>query len=71
MNKSTYAAKEGLSMSKWVNKVKNLEAVCLTGRWYVRPANTLGSCGFYPVPWELVHVPRAMSADDAIRRAKR
>ena len=40
----------------WRDKVKEVEYVCLSGRWYVRPAGTLGTCGFHPVPWELKRV---------------
>lgn len=42
----------------WTDKVKNVEYVCLNGRWYVRPAGALGTCGFHPVPWELKAVTR-------------
>jgi len=42
----------------WTDKVKNVEYVCLKGQWYVRPAGSLGSCGFHPVPWELKPVKR-------------
>lgn len=53
----------------WTNKVEKLEAVCLRGQWYVRPAGTLGTCGFHPVPWELHWVGKARDANDAVRRA--
>jgi hypothetical protein len=46
-----------------------IEAVLLSGKWFVRPAGQLGTCGFYPVPWELTHIKRARSAEDAIRKA--
>lgn len=54
---------------KWISQVENLEALCLKGRWYVRPAGTLGTCGFFPVPWELMFIPRARNANDAITKA--
>ena len=42
----------------WRDKVKEVEYVRLNGRWYVRPAGTLGTCGFHPVPWELKRVSK-------------
>ena len=53
----------------WRDKVKEVEYICLSGRWYVRPAGTLGTCGFHPVPWELQWVGKARDANDAVRRA--
>jgi hypothetical protein len=46
-----------------------LEAVKLFESWYVRPKGALGSCGFYPRPWEITYIPKANGANDAIRRA--
>jgi hypothetical protein len=46
-----------------------LEAVKLFESWYVRPKGALGSCGFYPRPWEITYIPKANGANDAIRKA--
>jgi hypothetical protein len=40
-----------------------------SGKWYVHPKGALGTCGFHPVPWEITHIPRARSEQDALRRA--
>lgn len=37
--------------------------------WCVRPAGSLGTCGFHPVPWT-TQIIRAKSAEAAIRAAK-
>jgi len=49
----------------WRDKIKDVEYINLCGKWYVRPAGTLGTCGFYPVPWELIQV----STMEAIKHA--
>jgi len=47
-----------------------LEATELNhGLYAVRPKGQLGTCGFYPVPWEVVYV-QAKSAEKAIERAR-
>lgn len=47
-----------------------LEATRLhCGRWAVRPAGQLGTCGFHPRAWTVVYV-RAPSASEAIRKAR-
>lgn len=40
-----------------------------SGEWYVRPLGALGTCGFYPVPWD-TQIIRAPSAKAAIFRAR-
>ena len=48
-----------------------LEAIHLrANRWAVRPQGQLGTCGWYPEPWNVVYV-NARSAADAIRKAQR
>ena len=48
-----------------------LEATSLRdGRWAVRPAGQLGTCGWHPRPWTVVYV-NAPSADIAVRKAER
>ena len=45
-----------------------LEAINLRGnRWGVRPVNQLGTCGWYPKPWEIRFVT-ARNAEEAIRK---
>jgi len=38
-------------------------------RWAVRPQGQLGTCGWYPVPWQVQYVT-ARSAEAALRKAK-
>jgi hypothetical protein len=38
-------------------------------RWAVRPKGQLGTCGWCPVPWQVVYV-KAPSAKAAIHKAK-
>lgn len=40
-----------------------------SGKWFVRPIGALGSCGFYPVPWD-TQIIRAATASEAIARAR-
>lgn len=40
-----------------------------SGEWYVRPLGAIGSCGFYPVPWD-TQIIRATSPSGAIRLAR-
>ena len=39
-------------------------------RWAVRPQGQLGTCGFYPEPWDVVFVT-ARSESEALRKAVR
>lgn len=48
-----------------------LEAVYLrNGKWAVRPAGKLGTCGFHPKPWTAIYV-KARSAEEAIKKAEK
>lgn len=55
-----------------MNKIHlDLEADQLrSGKWAVRPAGQLGTCGWYPEPWTIQYVS-ARSEAEAIRVAKR
>jgi len=45
------------------------EATHLRGNHYaVRPAGQLGTCGWHPVPWEVIYV-NARSPSEAISKA--
>jgi hypothetical protein len=46
-----------------------VEAVKLSSGWYVRPKGALGTCGWYPHPWEITYIPKAQGANDAVRKA--
>jgi len=47
----------------------NMSATHLrTGKWAVRPAGQLGTCGWYPKPWTVVYVS-ASSEAEALRKA--
>ncbi len=39
------------------------------GQWFVRPLGAIGTCGFYPVPWD-TQIICAPSAEAAIARAR-
>jgi len=39
-------------------------------RWAVRPCGQLGTCGWYPQPWQVVFVT-ARSESEALRKAER
>ena len=45
-----------------------LEATRLRNGWAVRPANQLGTCGFYPRTWDVCYV-QARDEREAIRKA--
>lgn len=40
-----------------------------SGEWFVSPIGAVGSCGFYPVPWN-TQIIRAANASEAITRAQ-
>jgi hypothetical protein len=42
-----------------------------SGVWVVRPEGQLGTCGYYPYPWAAVIVQHAVSAEDALRQARK
>jgi hypothetical protein len=45
------------------------EAVPLkSGQWAVRPKGQLGTCGFLPIPWEVIYVS-AVCEEAAITKA--
>lgn len=47
-----------------------MEALQLhNGEWVVRPRGQLGTCGWYPYPWEIILV-EATDAADALRKAE-
>jgi hypothetical protein len=39
-----------------------------SGKWAVRPKGQLGTCGWYPYPWNVVYVT-ARNEQEAIRKA--
>ena len=47
-----------------------LDAIKLNnGEYAVKPKGQLGTCGFYPIPWEVSYV-KARSAEDAIEKVR-
>tara|TARA_S200002703_G_scaffold153800_1_gene155755 strand:- start:860 stop:1045 length:186 start_codon:yes stop_codon:yes gene_type:complete len=55
---------------KWISQVEVLEGVGLTDGYYVRPEGSLGTVGWYPVPWQMVYIPGATTEEEAVRIAK-
>lgn len=39
------------------------------GEYAVKPLGQLGTCGFYPIPWEVVYV-KACNEEDAISKVR-
>lgn len=51
-------------------KAVKLEATHLCGnRYAVRPEGQLGTCGWYPVAWQVQYI-NARNADEAVKKAK-
>ncbi len=48
-----------------------LEAIELKGRWFVKPAGQMGTCGFYPTAWSLFAATRCRTAEQAIAQCRR
>ena len=45
-----------------------MEAIKLASCYAVRPEGQLGTCGFFPVPWEIQYIV-ARSKAEALRKA--